>query len=309
MMILCYSLSTGFCGLSQGPWDYCFWCFITGLGIGGIFPIGCTLVAESLPADARPQALGMLQAFSALGNVSAGLISLGMGWLMAQNLIASAWRWMFFVGVVPALLAVIVVKKLREPDAWKAAVAAGKTVRKAGSLGELFGDPRWRRNAVVGLLLAVSGVVGLWGIGVFSNDLTQSFIGEKYDDQQRSLGEAKKDLEFVVLAASSRGRLEEAKKSVWPAQLLGSNRKDLDARRLYAAASKLAAEERDVSPAAVLAALDAPGKGGKLPTEEDRRRWAKIFAEGGGNESLHEHIERIVTRQKARGVRAQQWAR
>ena len=42
---------------------------------------------------------------------------------------------------------------------------------KLGSLGELFGDPRWRRNTIVGMLLAFAGVVGLWGIGFFSFDL------------------------------------------------------------------------------------------------------------------------------------------
>ena len=186
---------------------------MSGLGIGGIFPVGCALVAESLPADARPQALGMLQSFSALGNVAAGVISLGMVELWSRNVIASHWRWMFSVGVLPALLAVIVVKKLREPDAWKAAVAAGKTGQKAGSLGELFGDRRWRRNAVVGLMLAVAGVVGLWGIGVFSNDLTQSFIGRDYDADQSELGEADKDMQFVALAASSRERLEAARRA------------------------------------------------------------------------------------------------
>ena len=68
-MILAYSVSTGLCGLARGPWDYIFFCFITGVGAGGIFPVGCTLVAESLPDRTRSQALGMLQAFSALGNV------------------------------------------------------------------------------------------------------------------------------------------------------------------------------------------------------------------------------------------------
>jgi MFS family permease len=38
-------------------------------------------------------------------------------------------------------------------------------------LTELFGDPRWRHNALVGLMLAFAGVVGLWGIGFFSYDL------------------------------------------------------------------------------------------------------------------------------------------
>jgi MFS family permease len=45
-----------------------------------------------------------------------------------------------------------------------------------GSIGELFGDPRWRRNAIIGMLLACSGVIGLWGIGFFSFDLLRSVL-------------------------------------------------------------------------------------------------------------------------------------
>src|SRR5580658_8791821 len=59
IMILAYSLSTGLCGLSQEPWQYILFAFITGVGAGGIFPVACTLVAESLPDRTRPQALGM----------------------------------------------------------------------------------------------------------------------------------------------------------------------------------------------------------------------------------------------------------
>ena len=83
IMILCYSVSTGLCGLSTGPWDYILYCFITGVGAGGIFPIACTLVAESLPDRTRPQALGMVQTFSAFGNIGAGVISLGFVALLA----------------------------------------------------------------------------------------------------------------------------------------------------------------------------------------------------------------------------------
>ena len=43
--------------------------------------------------------------------------------------------------------------------------------KQLGSMAELFGDPRWRRNTIVGMLLAFAGVVGLWGIGFFSFDL------------------------------------------------------------------------------------------------------------------------------------------
>src|SRR5262249_24965928 len=42
--------------------------------------------------------------------------------------------------------------------------------------GELFSDPRWSRNAVIGLLLASSGIIGLWAIGFFSIDLVREII-------------------------------------------------------------------------------------------------------------------------------------
>ena len=46
-----------------------------------------------------------------------------------------------------------------------------------------FGDPRWRRNAIVGLLLAFAGVVGLWGIGFFSYDLFRPVLGTTFAAQ------------------------------------------------------------------------------------------------------------------------------
>ena len=75
IMILCYSVSTGLCGLSQTPWHFIILLHY-GHGRRGNFPIACTLVAESLPDRTRSQALGMVQTFSAFGNVGAGAISL-----------------------------------------------------------------------------------------------------------------------------------------------------------------------------------------------------------------------------------------
>ena len=63
------------------------------------------LVAEVMPDRARPYALGLLQALSALGNVSAALLNMGMAKLSAAEVVSgeSAWRWMFVVGALPAL--------------------------------------------------------------------------------------------------------------------------------------------------------------------------------------------------------------
>ena len=69
--ILAYSVFTGLSGFSVKVWDFIFYRFMTGLGVGGQFAVGVSLVAEVMPDRARPHALGMLQAFSAAGNIAA----------------------------------------------------------------------------------------------------------------------------------------------------------------------------------------------------------------------------------------------
>jgi MFS family permease len=56
-----------------------------------------------------------------------------------------------------------------------AGVASGK---RPGSYAALFTDPRWRKNAIIGLLLACVGVIGLWGIGFFAIDLQRKILKE-----------------------------------------------------------------------------------------------------------------------------------
>jgi MFS family permease len=302
IMILCYSISTGLCGLSVGRWDYIFYCFITGMGAGGIFPVGCTLVAESLPDQTRPQALGMVQTFSAVGNISAGLISLFLVGLVMRGVIATHWRWMFSVGILPVLLSIIVARRLREPEAWKRAVAEGKT-RKAG-LRELFAEPRWRRNVIVGLLLASSGVVGLWGIGVFSNDLTQSFIGEQFDQRQREAREDQADLQFVAALMASPKNLALAKeRGVQPRQLLGTTSRDTAAQRYYDVALKL---DQEGKAATVWSVLDKAAMAGMPPPDE--QTVMELLSASGSRARIDQHIDRILARQKSRGIAVLKWA-
>jgi MFS family permease len=183
LTIFLYSLFTGLSALSRGFWDFAFYRFLTGLGVGGEFAVGVALVAEVMPDRARPFALGWLQALSALGNVTAALTSMVLGHLQQTGMVQSAWRAMFMVGVLPALLAISVMRRLREPERWKAVAGDDGVKQQLGSLRELFGTPRWRRNTIVGMLLAFSGVVGLWGIGFFSPDLTRSVFRKTFEAQ------------------------------------------------------------------------------------------------------------------------------
>lgn len=185
LTILIYSAFTGLSAVSVSVWDFAIYRFLTGLGVGGEFAVGVALVAEVMPAGARTHALGWLQALSAVGNIGAACINLGLGVAEGEGMLGefAPWRIMFLIGALPALLAVAIRRKLKEPETWQHAVAESKgaTQVRAGSLSELFGDPRWRRNAFVGLALAVPGVVGLWGIGFFTFDFARALYRPHYE--------------------------------------------------------------------------------------------------------------------------------
>jgi MFS family permease len=178
--ILMYSLFTGLSALSVGFWDFSLYRFLTGLGVGGEFAVGVALVAEVMPDRARPYCLSVLQALSAVGNISAAGIGMTMGTLAERGLVASVWRPMFVVGAVPALLALVIRWRLREPERWQKVSHEGEVARKLGSYRELFGHPVWRRHALIGLGLAFSGIVGLWGVGFFTFDLVGNVLRERF---------------------------------------------------------------------------------------------------------------------------------
>ena len=176
--ILVYSAFTGLSALSVGVWDFAFYRFLTGLGVGGEFAVGVSLVAEVIPDRVRPYALGLVQAMSTVGNMLAAIIGMVLGHLEQTGAVGGAWRIMFVIGMVPALMAVVIRRRLKEPERWQAATHAdaepggvADPSTKAGSIADLFGDPELRRNAIVGMILGFSGVVGLWGIGFFLFDL------------------------------------------------------------------------------------------------------------------------------------------
>jgi len=179
--ILFFTVFTGLSVFAVGVWDFNLYRFLCGLGVGGQFAVGVAMVAETIPDRARPYALGMVQAFSTVGNMMAALSGILLGRLEQSGAIAGAWRYMFLVGALPAPLALVVFKKLKEPEQW---LKARAEKRKLGSFRELLlSNPRWRRNAIAGLLLAFAGVVGLWGIGFFSPDLLRPVLERSFRAQ------------------------------------------------------------------------------------------------------------------------------
>ncbi|HEY3863809.1 MAG TPA: MFS transporter [Verrucomicrobiae bacterium] len=176
--VLLYGLCTGLSGLSTGRVDFAIYRFLAGLGVGGVFGLAVALCADSLPDLARPHALGLLQALSAVGNIFAGLTAVILGYRQALDPHSSpAWKLLFFCGAIPPLICVAFQFKLKEPEKWVKAREEGRiTGARFGSYESLLGEARWRKPALFGMLLCVAGVVGLWGIGFFSPELVNYVI-------------------------------------------------------------------------------------------------------------------------------------
>ncbi|MBI5758332.1 MAG: MFS transporter [Planctomycetales bacterium] len=300
MTILLYSLFTGLSALSVTYWDFVFYRFLTGLGVGGEFAVGVALVAEVMPERARPHALGWLQACSAIGNITAAFISMGLAPLESAGMLGEwkPWRFMFVVGALPAFLALLIRRRLQEPEKWTA-MRASKT-HKLGSISELFGHPVYRRNAIVGLILATSGVVGLWGIGFFSFDLVRSVFRQTFEEEARVAGTDSLDREFVRTVLHQPELLDTAVTKIRAANAMIQP----DARALYGAALSLRDTKQAVTIDAVLAGLDKKGQ-----TAADKQRRTTFLGEptSASKESIP-NFDEIAKRSKEMDGRLTLWA-
>jgi MFS family permease len=167
--ILMYSVFSGATFFAQSLWQVGAARFLVAMGVGGEWAVAASLVAEVFPARARAHASGIFHASSVFGNWAAALAGLAVG---------AHWRYAYLLSIVPAVLVFWVMAKVKEPESWRAAGAraAASAGPKMGSFRDLLTDPRWRRRAVFGMLLAAVGLGTFWGVVVAGQDLAREFL-------------------------------------------------------------------------------------------------------------------------------------
>lgn len=125
LTIIIFSIFTGACAFADNVTHLNILRFLAGLGLGGEYGIGMTLVSETWPAAKRARATAGVAMGWQAGAVLAAILA-------AVVLPDYGWRGLFLVGVVPALLAAWARHGIKEPPMWvkrkemKKALAARK---------------------------------------------------------------------------------------------------------------------------------------------------------------------------------------
>ena len=116
--IVFYAVASALSGLAPSYTWFLVLRGLFGIGMGGQWGIGASLVLESVPAKWRGVLSGLLHQGYSLGNLLAALAFLVAYPVMQRFDPINAWRYMFFLGGLPALLSIFVMAKVKEPEAW-----------------------------------------------------------------------------------------------------------------------------------------------------------------------------------------------
>lgn len=157
LTVLTYALCTGLCAFAQTWWQLMIFRFVAALGIGGEWAVGASLLAETWPRKWRPWMAAVLQTGVNLGILLGAAVVGGLTLVLPPG----SERWVFLVGVVPALLVFWIRRHVPEPETWQRAGAAHP---KPGAR-ELFRGDVWSTTLRTTIVCALG--LSAWWLFMF----------------------------------------------------------------------------------------------------------------------------------------------
>ncbi len=167
LSILTYSVCSFASGLSTSVLMLAVFRFVLGLGMGGEWNTGATLVAETWPTELRAKAIALVQSSWAIGYALAALVA-------GIVLHYADWRMVFFVGVLPALVTLWIQKGVPESEMWQKQrrtetrdiagyVSAHDQPKREASFASIFRPP-FLKQTIALLFLNFFGMFAWWGL-------------------------------------------------------------------------------------------------------------------------------------------------
>jgi MFS family permease len=173
--ILGYSLLTGLTAFSFNWISFALLRFLVGIAIGSEWATGSSMLAELWPQNARGKGAGLMQCGLGIGFFLASFI-----WLFVSGFGPEAWRYMFVIGILPALLTVWIRTSIDESEVWKqtdtrrreararkdsgAVLTAEEQGLNRFTVADLFAEPETRRRTILVFFMSLTTTLAWWGI-------------------------------------------------------------------------------------------------------------------------------------------------
>jgi MFS family permease len=184
LTIVAYSALTGLSALSWDWMSFAALRFLVGLAIGSEWATGASITAELWPDQARGKGGALLQCGYPIGSILASAV-----WVAIGTSGPSAWRFMYLIGVLPALIVFWIRRNIPESPRWEESNRrrrAAHDLRRQGAalkgedvalvrftLVDMFAEPAVRTRLILTFLMSLSVTIGYWGVSSF----VPSYVG------------------------------------------------------------------------------------------------------------------------------------
>ncbi len=184
LSILIYAVFTGLCGFAQTWWQLALFRFMTALGIGGELIVGTTLLAESWPERYRAKAVGVLTTAYQAGVSLVGVASLALGQL--------SWRYLFFLGALPAVAVWFIRRHVDEPERWikvdekRRSLSAGDSAEGSSNFFQIFNRQHLRSTLVASAFTGAL-LIAYWASTFWIPTWVHQLLPDKNPVQEKSM--------------------------------------------------------------------------------------------------------------------------